>query len=176
MKNKLKYLLLLLVFITLGVFKPFTVAIIDGNSMNPTLKNGNLRISNNIRKAKVGDVVIFHPIEDWDKKDRLYIKRMVAGPGDHISVENNIIYINGKRYINIKDYFNEGLIDIEFDIKDGYCFLAGDNIGYSKDSLYFFIKSNFRKNFLVPTKNIQGVFKEESMRGDVYDYVKSYYE
>jgi len=136
----------------------FTPIVVDGESMMPTLENGDRMIVNKIG-YKIGDlhrfdIVVFHAPE---KKD--YIKRIIGLPGDQVEYKNDQLYINGKAIAEpyLQQYKDEitdegtltedfTLVDIpgmeQLDkIPDGYVFVMGDNRRYSKDSRHIGIVS-----------------------------------
>ncbi|WP_019412699.1 signal peptidase I [Paenisporosarcina sp. TG20] len=127
----------------------FTPIVVDGESMNPTLDDGDRMIVNKIG-YEVGepnryDIVVFHASENTD-----YIKRVIGLPGDHIAYKNDQLYINGEPqnepYLDsLKKELNEGegtltenfTLEERTDkiiIPEGYVFVMGDNRRNSKDS------------------------------------------
>ena len=125
----------------------FTPIVVDGESMMPTLEDGDRMIVNKIG-YEVGepdryDIVVFHAPE---KKD--YIKRVIGLPGDHIAYKNDQLYINGEAqqepYLDsYKEEINEGTLTEDFTLEElthmevvpeGHVFVMGDNRRYSKDS------------------------------------------
>lgn len=126
----------------------FTPIVVDGESMMPTLEDGDRMIVNKIG-YEVGepdryDIVVFHAPE---KKD--YIKRVIGLPGDHVSYKDDQLYINGKPqaepYLTpFRNEINEGTLTEDFTLEEtpaqvsvipeGYVFVLGDNRRYSKDS------------------------------------------
>ena len=127
----------------------FTPIVVDGESMKPTLDDGDRMIVNKIG-YEVGepnryDIVVFHAPE---KKD--YIKRVIGLPGDHVAYKNDQLYINGEPqdepYLESrKEELNEGEGTLTEDftleertgktiIPEGYVFVMGDNRRNSKDS------------------------------------------
>ncbi|WP_019416065.1 signal peptidase I [Paenisporosarcina sp. TG20] len=126
----------------------FTPIIVDGQSMMPTLEDGDRMIVNKIG-YQVGepdryDIVVFHAPE---KKD--YIKRIIGLPGDHVAYKNDQLYINGKEqpeyYLDVyKEGISEGTLTEDFTLEEtpaqvsiipeGYVFVMGDNRRNSKDS------------------------------------------
>lgn len=126
----------------------FTPIIVDGESMMPTLENGDSMLVNKIGYV-VGeperfDIVVFHAPEQKN-----YIKRVIGLPGDHVEYKNDQLYINGKEvaepYLEQKkneitdgtlltgDFTLESITG-DKEIPDGYVFVMGDNRLYSKDS------------------------------------------
>ncbi|WKA53223.1 signal peptidase I [Planococcus shixiaomingii] len=130
----------------------FAPIVVDGESMNPTLKNGNRMLVNKIGytigKPDRNDIVVFHTTQGKD-----YIKRVIGVPGDHIAYENDQLYINGKAqdepYLSsikkqqsfvggtlTEDFTLEQLTEMEV-IPEGYVFVLGDNRRKSTDSRIF---------------------------------------
>lgn len=126
----------------------FTPIVVDGDSMMPTLENGDRMIVNKIG-YKIGspdrfDIVVFHAPEQKD-----YIKRVIGLPGDHVEYKDDQLYINGEPidepYLdqykaeivegNLTGNFKLQDIDPNLDvIPDGHVFVMGDNRRFSKDS------------------------------------------
>ena len=133
----------------------FTPIVVDGESMMPTLENGDRMIVNKfsykIGEPKRFDIVVFHAPEQKD-----YIKRVIGLPGDYIEYKDDQLYINGKPYDEpyldqYKAEITEGNLTYDFNLKDidpsldvipeGYVFVMGDNRQYSKDSRHIGIVS-----------------------------------
>jgi signal peptidase I len=126
----------------------FTPIVVDGDSMMPTLEDGDRMIVNKIG-YKIGepdrfDIVVFHAPEGKD-----YIKRVIGLPGDTIEYKDDQLYINGEAYEEpyldeYKSEITEGTLTQDFTLQDvepnmetipeGYVFVMGDNRRYSKDS------------------------------------------
>lgn len=49
-----------------------------------------------VGKPKRGDIVVFEFPGEGEDKGKDFIKRFVAGPGDHVRLRNNRLYINGE--------------------------------------------------------------------------------
>jgi signal peptidase I len=115
---------------------------VEGSSMHPTLKEAECVITNKLAYAninnkfifaspKLGDIVIFEYPED---RNRNFVKRIVAQPGDTISMENGNVYINGNKLIE-SYVVNTGSTDyLPYLIKENEYFVLGDNRSASNDS------------------------------------------
>lgn len=105
---------------------------IYGSSMNPTLENGQIVVSLKGKNYEIGDLVAFY------YGNKLLIKRVIAGPGDWINIdENGDVYVNDvlldEPYVTEKAL---GECDQEFPLQvgDERWFLLGDNRAISVDS------------------------------------------
>ena len=158
-KNELlewiKALLIAFVIAVLIRYILFTPIVVDGDSMMPTLKDGDRMIVNKIGytigKPDRFDIVVFHAPEGKD-----YIKRVIGLPGDTIEYKDDQLYINGKAYEEpyldeYKSQITEGTLTQDFTLQEidptldvipeGYVFVMGDNRRYSKDSRHIGIVS-----------------------------------
>ncbi|HEX6990120.1 MAG TPA: signal peptidase I [Bacillota bacterium] len=112
--------------------------LVQGSSMEPTLHHGDRLLVNKIAyrigSPQSGDIVVFHaPLGE----DRDYIKRVIAGPGDRIRIEDGVPYVNGEPlsepYVARPD---DGSMP-EMVIPPGAVFVMGDNRRNSQDSRAF---------------------------------------
>jgi signal peptidase I len=103
--------------------------VVDGNSMRPTLHNGQMvavnKVVYNFRDPHQGEIVVFYnPAGNLD--NRVFIKRVIALPGDYVQIVEGKVRVNGEeldeRYIQT---ITEG--DTELIIQAGYIFVLGDN-------------------------------------------------
>lgn len=109
---------------------------VNGTSMDPTLKDGEIMILNKIsykfNDIKRYDIVV---VKTEDKK---IIKRVIGLPGETLKYENNVLYIDGQE---VKEpYLKEKTEDFNINSqgyskipKDCY-FVLGDNRDNSSDS------------------------------------------
>ncbi len=164
------------VVITVACFSYFFIITpVEGQSMEPTIKNGEHVFVSYNTKIKAGSVVVLEVNENDNANvygTSYYIKRVVGMPGDTVEWKNGQLYINGipNDYLSkeVLDDFNiNGIDDFSMEntfyyengvkkipnnyvIPEGYYFVMGDNrnSGASHDS---------RKIGLIPEKNIIGV-------------------
>lgn len=120
---------------------------IYGNSMAPTLNDGQIIISVKSRHFSTGDVVAFY------HGNKILVKRCIAGPSDWINIDKDgNIYVNDKKldepYVE-KKAFGETTIDLPYQVPEDRWFLVGDNRSVSLDSRSTTIGS-------VPTDQIIG--------------------
>lgn len=108
-----------------------------GASMEPDLCNGQRvyvdRFSYILSTPKVGDVVVFLP--NGNTNSHYYVKRVIAGPGDTVLIQNGQVYVNGlvSPWVDVK-VLDPGIAEIELTIEMGQYFCMGDDPGSSEDS------------------------------------------
>lgn len=141
---------------------------IPSTSMTPGILKGDRIFLNkaiyNLKPIIRGDVVIFiYP----DDRRKFFLKRIVALPGDTVSIKNNVVWVNNKPLeqhamtqppkINMPLEENMRIIEeangdarypilvdgdqpenmAEITVAHGHCFVMGDNRPDSRDSRYF---------------------------------------
>ncbi len=155
---------LFIAFAVAGIvhFFLFAPVIVEGESMLPTLENGDHMLINKIDYI-IGEPERFDIVVFKAKEDTYYIKRIIGVPGDHVAYENDQLYINGetqaepylsslKKQQNLgsgtltEDFTLERLTELD-KIPEGYVFVLGDNRRNSTDS---------RIIGLVPIEDISG--------------------
>lgn len=133
-----------------------TLARVDGNSMNPTLRHGDLLLLLKFPRwlrawglptsyPRRGDLLIFKAPADsaysyetlWGVRHRPYnVKRVLALPGDTVAIEGGRVVVNGQPVA--ESYVNDGVLSDQppLRVPPGKVWVLGDNrlIGESLDS------------------------------------------
>ncbi len=128
----------LIIMVLVAIFiKPI---IVQGSSMEPTINNKDYllisRQAYKIGEPERGDIVVFP--HQQGSEDTLYIKRVIALPGDHLKIKNGKVYINNK--MQDEEYLKDGTKtsgNIDYTIPEGEIFVMGDNRENSSDSRFF---------------------------------------
>jgi signal peptidase I len=109
---------------------------ISGESMSPTLEDGDYSISLSGTDIERGDIVcILSPLKDG----KSWIKRVIGIPGDAIVISGNYITVNGEPDLISQKYsFHNTNIKkgTTLVLLEGEYFVAGDNRSVSYDSRY----------------------------------------
>lgn len=105
---------------------------IYGNSMTPTMHNGDIVFSLKSSGFSQGDVVAFY------YNNKILVKRVIAGPAEWVDItEDGTVYVNGELleepYITEKAYGDTN-IELPYQVPDGKVFVMGDHRSTSVDS------------------------------------------
>lgn len=110
----------------------FVLIRINGNSMEPTLKDGEIVFILQTKEVEAGDVIGFY------YGGRILLKRVVGSGGDQINIDGEgNVYVNGEMleepYIAEKSL---GKCELEFpyEVPEDMIFVLGDNRAVSIDS------------------------------------------
>ena len=125
---------IVLVAVTLVLTYVFRLVGVVGNSMEPTLYNGDrLLLSATDSVYQSGDVVVI----DRYTEDPL-IKRVIAVGGDTIEIVDSVVLVNDRplneSYAKFDDAAASGRYYEKITIPRGYLFVMGDNRDHSQDS------------------------------------------
>ncbi len=107
---------------------------VDGNSMEPSLHDGDLVVVNRLAYAlgqpSRGDIIVFYFPFDPQKR---YIKRLIGLPGDQIAARGGQLYVNGTALY--EPYTSgESTRDGSWLVGPSEVFVLGDNRANSSDS------------------------------------------
>lgn len=122
---------------------------VEGESMEPTLQDGNFlmvnKFMNDADSIQRFDVIVFHATEDED-----YVKRVIGMPGDAVEVRNDRLFVNDEyrpeHYLETYKDDVDGQLTYDFTLEDvtgrttvpeGMLFVMGDNRRDSLDSRSF---------------------------------------
>lgn len=118
--------------------------------MYPTLKTNEIYFLTK-KDFNRENIVTFIPPKNWDTKDTILIKRILAKENDKIKVEDNFLYVNGIKKMKTLNVLDTG----EIIVGENQFFLVGDNYPQSLDSLYYINKN---EDFLVNEENLINSF------------------
>lgn len=145
----------LIIFAFLRTFF-FSNYVVEGESMLPTLQNGNKLVVNKLgyeaNDLQRFDVIVFHANKKED-----FVKRIIGLPGDRIEYRDDHLFVNGRKLSEpFLDVYRKktagGKLTGDFTLEEitgeqtvpkGKLFVLGDNRLDSWDSRHFgFISSN----------------------------------
>ena len=105
---------------------------IYGNSMTPTLWDGNIVVSLQGASFREGDIVAFY------YNNKILVKRVIASSGDWVNIDmDGNVYVNeellDEPYVTEKA-FGDCNITLPYQVPEGRCFVMGDHRSTSIDS------------------------------------------
>lgn len=125
-KELLPYIILFIIVLLVRTFIVTPIKV-NGNSMYNTLEGKEFMILNKLDKPERYDIVVI------DTKSDELIKRVYGMPGEKISIENNVIYINDKKIEDVYAYGETSNYE-SITLGDDEYFVLGDNRAVSLDS------------------------------------------
>jgi len=109
---------------------------VDGNSMYPTLKNGEFMFVSKWEYTTGGDPELFDVVicHYPDRGNTNFVKRVVGCPGDTVEVKGGYLIVNGRIYT--EKYLSERTASDfgPYTVGEGEYLLFGDNRNNSNDS------------------------------------------
>lgn len=141
-----EYLIYILIFVVVAVLMPKYVwgkTVVEGSSMEKTLKNNDWLITDKIsyrfRNPKRFEIVV---IDSPMEEGKNWVKRVIGLPGETIQIISGKVYINGEELK--EDVYGNALVDYSgiaaspYQIPEDCYFLMGDNrqMDHSWDSRY----------------------------------------
>ena len=128
-------------FVYLLIMRPHKIS---GVSMSPNYPDSEYLLTEKVSyyksPPKRGDVVVFTPPVSSDD----YIKRVIALPGENVSIKGGRVYINSellKEDYLASDVYTQGGSFLQegqtYKVPDGEFFIMGDNRAHSYDSRSF---------------------------------------
>lgn len=118
---------------------------VQGDSMLPNFKNGELiltdKVSYKLREPKRGEVIVFKAPQGRQKD---FIKRIIATPGEKIKIEDGKVFVNGE--VLIENYLTQDAQTFagptitegsEITVPQNRLIVFGDNRSHSSDSREF---------------------------------------
>lgn len=112
----------------------FPILRIYGNSMTPTLEEGNIVVTLKGTGYERGDLIAFY------YNNKILVKRVIAMPGEWVNIdESGRVYIND--ILQEEEYLADGErdmgecdIELPYQVPDGRVFVMGDHRSVSIDS------------------------------------------
>ena len=130
-KELIPYVVILIVVVIIRTFI-VTPVIVSGDSMNDTLKDGDVLLLKKYDKEySRGEIVVFN------HEGSKLVKRVIGLPGEYVSYDKGKLYINGEevedKFALITRDYELAVFEIDY-IPEGYYFVIGDNRNRSSDS------------------------------------------
>jgi len=134
MPAKVRFTLLGLILLAALALTPFRPLKVEGNSMHPTLLNGETYVLDQVywkpSGLRRGDIVVVkHGQQKW-------VKRLVGMPGDRLQIQRRrdgwVVHV-GNLTLNPAARRSEGFLE-EITVPDSEIFVIGDNLNWSADS------------------------------------------
>ncbi len=104
---------------------------VDGQSMVPTLEDGQHVITvRHFTTFERGDIIAFN-FENADESEEFHVKRIIGIPGDKVELAGTEVYVNDELVIE------DGIIDYgsaTYNLSDTQYYVVGDNYEVSYDS------------------------------------------
>ncbi|SET32957.1 signal peptidase I [Natronincola peptidivorans] len=140
----LKIVIVVLLLFFIVDYYVLSVAIVEGDSMYPTINPSNRLLfvklpyfKNNLKR---GDMIIFEAPEELNR-DELFVKRVIALEDDQYLIDEGVLFINNKEvtecYVCDEEYLCKDYPYTEGVVGKSTVFVLGDNRNNSNDSRRF---------------------------------------
>lgn len=149
-KNILDWVIHIALAVVIGLFLILYVGrltIVDGNSMNPTLRNQDVIIIEAITPRfgtiQAGDIVVMKIPEFLANRQEYAIKRVIAVENQQVLIKDGSVFVDGRElsesYINNKETTIENTLYSDIVVPEDCIYIMGDNRipGKSFDSRTF---------------------------------------
>ncbi|MBP3876912.1 MAG: signal peptidase I [Lachnospiraceae bacterium] len=146
-------LIVVVVLAALTAFVVFSSVILQESAMSPTLEAGNQVLVNRaayiLTGVRRGDVIAYRSSGTFDSG--VHVKRVIGLPGETIQIRDGLILINGKTYIESREFpniTNPGVAENSVHLGSDEYFVLGDNRNNSEDSRFADV-GNIRKTNII---------------------------
>ena len=132
-------LIIVVLLAAVTAFLLFSSVILQESAMSPTLEAGNQVFVNRAAYAltgvRRGDVIAYRSSGTFDSG--IHVKRVIGLPGETVQIRDGLILINGKTYIESREFpniTNPGIAENSVRLGSNEYFVLGDNRNDSADS------------------------------------------
>ena len=146
-------LIVVVVLAALTAFVVFSSVILQESAMSPTLEAGNQVLVNRaayiLTGVRRGDVIAYRSSGTFDSG--VHVQRVIGLPGETIQIRDGLILINGKTYIESREFpniTNPGVAENSVHLGSDEYFVLGDNRNNSEDSRFADV-GNIRKTNII---------------------------
>jgi signal peptidase I len=119
--------------------------VVPSGSMLPTIQLWDRVLAEKVtyrfvREPEVGDIVVFDNPDPTNKREKIYIKRVIAVAGQSVDVRDGIVWVDG---VALSEPYTHGVstdpgsVSLPATVPEGHVWLMGDNRPGSGDSRFF---------------------------------------